>query len=146
MKKSQKGLAQFLIPRGNTSELFEVVEEPFDLLASLVEGFIIAERCYPIAPGRYDRHHIMRDEVRSNGIAIIALVHNRMRQRLRRRHLRKHGLKGWTFMALASREDEGDTGTFITTAGMNFGRQTAPRAAQSLCGLSAVFFNAPAAC
>ena len=33
MNKSQKGLAQFLIPRGNTSELFEVVEEPFDLLA-----------------------------------------------------------------------------------------------------------------
>ena len=33
MNQSQKGLAQFLIPRGNTSELFEVVEEPFDLLA-----------------------------------------------------------------------------------------------------------------
>ena len=33
MNKRQKGLAQFLIPRGNTSELFEVVEEPFDLLA-----------------------------------------------------------------------------------------------------------------
>jgi len=88
----------------------------------------------------------MRDELRSNGIAVIALVHNRMRQRLRRRHLRQHGLKDWTFMALAGREDEGDTGAFIKTAGMDFGRQATPRAAQSLCGLSAVFFNAPAAC
>jgi hypothetical protein len=29
---------------------------------------------------------------------------------------------------------------------MDFGRQAAPRAAQSLCGLATVFFNAPAAC
>ena len=88
----------------------------------------------------------MRDELRSNGIAVIALVHNRMRQRLRRRHLRQHGLTDWTFMALAGREDAGDTGAFIKTAGRDFGRQATPRAAQSLCGLSAVFFHAPAAC
>ena len=33
MNEGQKGLAQFLIPCGNASKLFEVVEEPFDLLA-----------------------------------------------------------------------------------------------------------------
>ena len=33
MNKRQKGLAQFLIPRGNASKLFEVIKEPFDLLA-----------------------------------------------------------------------------------------------------------------
>ena len=32
LNQSQKGLAQFLIPRGNASKLLEVVEEPFNLL------------------------------------------------------------------------------------------------------------------
>ena len=41
MDQSQKGLAQFLIPRGNASKLLEIVEEPFDLLTEFVEGFII---------------------------------------------------------------------------------------------------------
>ena len=40
MYQSQKGLAQFLIPRGDTSKLFEIVEEPFYLLTELVEVFI----------------------------------------------------------------------------------------------------------
>jgi len=33
MNQRQKGLAQFLIPRGNAPKLFEVIKEPFDLLA-----------------------------------------------------------------------------------------------------------------
>lgn len=33
MNQSQKSLAQFLIPRRNTAKLFEVIEEPFHLLA-----------------------------------------------------------------------------------------------------------------
>ena len=33
MNKSQIGLAEFLIPRGNAAKLFEAVEEPFHLLA-----------------------------------------------------------------------------------------------------------------
>jgi len=41
MDQSQKGLAQFLIPRGNASKLLEIVEEPFYLLTEFVEVFII---------------------------------------------------------------------------------------------------------
>ena len=41
MDQSQKGLAQFLIPCGNTSKLLEIVEEPFYFLTELVEVFII---------------------------------------------------------------------------------------------------------
>ena len=33
MNQSQKGLAQFLISGRNTAKLFEVIEEPFHLLA-----------------------------------------------------------------------------------------------------------------
>ena len=88
----------------------------------------------------------MRDEVLSDAITVIALVHNRMGQRWLGRHLRQHGLKDGTFMTVPCRQDNCNTGAFIATAGMDFGRQAAPRAAQSLCGLAAVFFNAPAAC
>jgi len=49
-------------------------------------------------------------------------------------------------MTVPRREDEGDARAFIATAGMDFGGPAAPRAAQSLCSLAAVFFNAPAAC
>jgi len=88
----------------------------------------------------------MRDEVLSDVITVIPLVHNGMGQRRPRRHLGKHGLKDGTFMTVPCRQDDRNTGAFIATAGMDFRRQAAPRAAQSLCGLPTVFFNAPAAC
>ena len=88
----------------------------------------------------------MRDEVLSNAITVIPLVHNGMGQRWLCRHLRKHGLKDGTFLTLPGRQDDRNAGAFIATAGMDFGRQAAPRAAQSLGGVPAVFFNAPAAC
>jgi hypothetical protein len=146
MNQSQKGLAQFLIPRRNTAKLFEVIEEPFHLLAELVEGFIIVARGSTIALGRYHRHDGMGDELLSDAIAVIPLVHDRMGQRMLRGHLREHGLKDRTLMTGPRREDEGDARAFIAPAGMDFGRQAAPRAPQSLCGLATVFFNAPAAC
>jgi hypothetical protein len=146
MNKCQKGLTQFLIPRGNAPKLFQVIEEPFYLLAELVELLIVVARFCPIALGWYHRHNVLRDEVRSDAIAVIAFVHNGMRQRRLGRHLRQHGLKGGTLMTVPGREDYRDAGAFIATAGVDFGRPAAPRAAQSLGGVSTVFFNAPAAC
>ncbi len=89
---------------------------------------------------RDHRHDVLRDELLSDAIAVIPLVHDRMSQRLLRRHLREHGLKDRTRMTVPRREDEGDASAFIATAGMDFGRQAAPRAAQSLGGLATVFF------
>ncbi len=88
----------------------------------------------------------MSDEGLSDAIAVISLIHNRMRQRLLWRHLGKHGLKGGTLMALPGCEAYRDPGAFIATARMDFGGPATPRAAESLCGVPAVFFNAPAAC
>src|SRR5215475_15012482 len=143
MNQSQKGLAQFLISCRNTAKLFEVIEKPFHLLASLVEGFIIVERDSTIALGRYHRHDVMRHELRSDAIAVISLVHNRMGQRWLWRHLGEHRLKDGTLMTLACREHYGDARAFIVTAGMDFGGPAAPRAAQSLCGVAAVFLTRP---
>jgi hypothetical protein len=44
-------------------------------------------------------------------------------------------------MTLACREHYGDAGAFIATARLDFGGQTAPRAAQSLCGGATVFLT-----
>ena len=82
----------------------------------------------------------MRDEGLSEVITVIPLVHNGMGQRRPRRHLGKHGLKDGTFMTVPCCQDERNAGAFIATAGMDFGRQAAPRAAQSLCGVPTVFF------
>jgi hypothetical protein len=38
------------------------------------------------------------------------------------------------------RQDDRNAGACIAIAGMDGGRQAAPRAAQSLCGLASVFF------
>ena len=79
-------------------------------------------------------------------ITIVGLVHNRMGQPVRVGQLGQHGVKYRTLMPLPFGKHERYTDLCIDTAGMDFGGQTAPRAAQSLCGLPAVFFNAPAAC
>src|SRR5215831_1677369 len=140
MNQSQKGLAQFLISCRNTAKLFEVIEKPFHLLASLVEGFIIVERDSTIALGRYHRHDVMRHELLSDAIAVLPLVHHGMGQRWLWRHLGEHRLKDGTLMTVACREDSSDTRTFIATAGMDFGGPAAPRAAQNLGGVPAVVF------
>jgi len=82
----------------------------------------------------------MHEEVFSDAMAVIPLIHNGMGHRRRVRHLRKHGLKGRALMALPCRQHYRDAGAFIVTAGMDFGGQAAARAAQSLCGVAAVFF------
>ena len=88
----------------------------------------------------------MHDELFANALAVVPFIHNGMGQRRHGRHLRQHRLKDGTLMTMACRQDERDAGAFIATARMDFGRPAAPRAAQSLCGVPAVFFNAPAAC
>ena len=63
----------------------------------------------------------MHDELFSDTVAVIPLIHNGMGQQLRGRHLRKHGLKGRALMTLPCRQHDRDAGAFIATAGMDFG-------------------------
>jgi hypothetical protein len=146
MNQSQKGLAQLLISRRHTAKWFEVIEEPCHLLAERVEGFLSGERGSPIALGRSHRHEVMRDELRSDALAVLPLVPHRLGQRMLRRHLRAHGLQDRTLRTVPRRADEGDARACIAPAGRDGGGPAAPRAAQSLCGWAAVFLNAPAAC
>src|SRR5262249_20564862 len=121
MNKRQKGLAQFLIPRGNTPKLLKVMEESFHLLASLVEFCIIIERFCPIALGGDDRHNILREELGADAMAVIALVHHRMGQRRCWRELGKHRLKGGALMTVAGPGESGKPRAFVATARLEFG-------------------------
>jgi hypothetical protein len=121
MNECEKGLAQFLIPRGNASKLFEFVKEPFHLFPQLIEFFIIVYGLSPIALGRYHGHHVLCEELLANAITIIPLVHNRMCQRRLGRHLRQHRVKDRTLMTVPCGQDDRDAGPFIATAGMNLG-------------------------
>ena len=140
MNEGEKGLAQFLIPCRNTAKLFELIEEPFHLLASLVEVVIIIDSGCPIALGRYHRHNVLCQELLTDVIAVIALVHNRMGQRGLGRHLGEPRLKDGALMTVPCGQDDCHAGAFIATARMDCGGPAAPRAAQSLGGLPAVFF------
>jgi hypothetical protein len=146
MQKRQKGLAQLLRPCGHAATWFQGIAAPFPLLASLVEGCIIVERRGPIALGRYHRPNVLREEGLAEAMAVIPCIPNRMGQRGRGRPLRHHRLKDGGLMPVPCREDYRAPGAFIATAGMDVGGEASPRTAQSLCGVSPVFFNAPAAC
>ena len=63
----------------------------------------------------------MLDEVLSDGMTVIGLVHNRMGQRWFWRHLGKHRLKSRALMTLPGGEDYGNAGAFVATARMDFG-------------------------
>jgi hypothetical protein len=141
MNQSQKGLAQWLIPRGNAAKLLEVVAEPCHLLTSLVEGCIIVQRYYAIALWWSHRHHVMPDEGLTDGMTVIGLVHHGMGQRWLWRHLRAHGLTHGTLMTVPCGPDDGDAGACIATARRDVGGQAAPSAAQSLCRLPPVVFS-----
>jgi hypothetical protein len=106
---------------------------------------ILVSRGRTVALRRYHRHQALRCEVRSDLITVIRFVHDGMRQLRCLRHLGQYGLQDGALMPLPLGEHQSDTGVFAYTASMDFGGQAASRAAQSLCGLPAVFCNAPAA-
>ena len=146
MSKCQKSLAQFLIARGNAAQLFQVVKESFDCFSHLVQIAIVVDHRRPVTLGRDDRDHGLPGQCGANVIAIIGLVHDGMGERMCGRPLNPHRVEDGTPMALALRQHQRDPVPFIDTAGMDCGGQAPATAAQSLCGLPAVFFNAPAAC
>jgi hypothetical protein len=141
MHQRQKGLAQLLVPCRNAATLFELVEEPFHLLASRVQVVIIIYRGRPIALARDPWHDVLCQEVLADVMAVRGLVHHRMGQRWLWRPLGEPRLKDGTLMRVACREDYRNAGAFIAAAGMDFGGPAAPRAAQSLCDVATVFFE-----
>jgi hypothetical protein len=63
-----------------------------------------------------------------------------------RRQLIKYLVKPWHITSFASSDHESHPRRLVYTSRVDFGGKASPRAAQSLCGLTTIFFNAPAAC
>ena len=141
MHACQAGLAQLRIPRGHAATWFEVMKEPCDLLPSLRERFILVSRGSAMALWRYDRAQGMHDAVCSQARAVVPLLPHGMGHRRHGRPRRQHRRNDGTLRTMAGRQDERDTGACIATARRDCGRPAAPRAAQSLGGVAAVFFS-----
>ena len=79
-------------------------------------------------------------------LAVLALVHHRLGQRWLWGHLCEHCLQDGTLMPLSGRQHDGDAHACLAAAHLDWGGHAPPRAPQSLCVLSTVFFHAPVAC
>lgn len=104
---------------------------------------VIANGLLSIPLGRDDGRHLLRPEVLADLIAIIAPVHDHICQLGQCRALVQDGFKDRRIMAGAAGQFTCDTGLFVKTAGVKFGGEPTPRAAQSLCRLPTVFFGPP---
>jgi hypothetical protein len=146
MKKGEERLAQFLVAGRKPAELLHLIEEPLHFLTSLLWLSVIDNGLLTIPLGRDDGRHLLVLEALADRLAILALVHDHIRQRGQGRALLQDGLKDRRIMAGATGQFNGDTGLFVKTAGVPCGGEPTPRASQSLCRLPAGFFRAPAAC
>jgi hypothetical protein len=146
MNKGQERLAQFLIAGRNPTELFELIEEALHFLTSLLLLGIVADGRLAMPLRRHDRGQLSILELLAKMITVIPFIHHHILQLWHGRALVEDGIEDRRIMAGATGQPKRHTGLLIYTAGVEFGGKPTPRAAQSLCRLSAVFFRAPAAC
>ena len=54
MKRGQEVPRQLVIPRGDTTEMFEVTEEVFNEMTGFIQIPVIVSTCFTAGPGRDD--------------------------------------------------------------------------------------------
>ena len=128
------------------TELFELIEEALHFLTSLIRLGIVADGRLAIPLRRDDGCQLSILELLAKMITVIPLIHHHILQLGHGRALVEDGIEDRCIMAGAAGQLKRHTGLLVYTAGVEFGGKPTPRAAQSLCRLSAVFFRAPAAC
>jgi hypothetical protein len=82
----------------------------------------------------------------SDVITVIPFLPHGVFQSMVRRKLRQHCVKSRHLTLFSSGEHASAPARLMYTARVDFGGKAPPRTSQSLCGLPAVFFHAPAAC
>ena len=146
MNKRQERPVELVVSRGNATELFELVEQPLDLLSHFVLLGIVMNHLASIRSGRDNGLNPQRCQKSADGIAVVCLVHDHRHHSRQRRHPLPHRLEPRRIVTLSPTQLERYAGAFVDAGGVQLGGQSAPRATQSLGRLSAVFFKAPAAC
>ena len=139
MQEGIETIGEFVVSRGEAAELFEAIEKSLDEVARLVAMPVDFARRIPVATGWTNGLSANSLDGVNQCIAVIALVGD-------------HGF-GWNgfnqggalgdVSDLAGGQDQADGITQRIHAGMNFGGQSAPRAADFLL---TCFFWAPDEC
>lgn len=135
----EKISGEFVIARGDGTEVLELVEEAFDKVAFAVERKIALSRGFAIGLGRDDRSDSSLGEGIDERVGVVGLVADQC--------IWIGVVDQWLgtsqIMSLAWREHQRDGIAQGVHEGVNFGGQSAARSAD---GLRAVFFRAPALC
>jgi hypothetical protein len=139
MNERQEGLGEFVVARGDASELLDAAEEALDQIAVLVDMPIERTRVDSVGAWRDDRLAALRGNCRHEGIRIVALVgHDELGGLI----LNQRG--GLLDVGdLSCREDDAQWIAQGIHGDMQLGGQSAARAADFLLPR---FFWAPAEC
>ena len=139
MNERQEGFGEFVVARGDASELLDAAEETLDQVAALVEMPVERTWIEPIGTWRDNRLAVLRNDCCDEGIRIVALV--------------GHDEFGWLILDqrlglfdirnLPRRENDPQWIAQGIDRHMQLCRQSAARAADFL---EACFFWAPAEC
>jgi hypothetical protein len=137
---------QFLVAGRHPTELFSLLEEALHLLTELLRLGLVDEGRLAIPLRRHDGCQLSILEMLANMSTVLPLIHHPILQLWHCRALFEDGIEDRRIMAGAAGQLKRKAGLLVSTAGVDCGGTPTPRAAQSLCRLSAVFFRAPAAC
>ena len=139
-----KGLGEFVVAGGDTTEVFDFVKEPFDPIALPIEKDIMGDRTLAGAFGGDHRFGSILLDLSADGVAVVTLVEDcRLRTSYLEDFLVKR-IKGGVVTFLAWCEENAKDMALVQSCGVDLRGQTSPRAAKSL--IRAVFLGAPAAC
>jgi hypothetical protein len=134
---------EFLIARGDSAELLDFIEQPFDFVALLVAVLIIDDEIQAVRLGRDDRSDAFSVELGADGVTVIGLVHRRLLDAVVRIDGLDERFTDRRVPDLSSGDADSHRIGLGSAQGMDFRRQSAAGAAQ---GLLAFFWAAPAAC
>ena len=139
MNERQEGFGEFVVARGDASELLDTAEETLDQVAGLVDVPVERPRVETVGSWRDDRAAALRRDRFDEGIRIVALVgHNELGRLILDQCSRLfdvgHLTSGKNHPQRIAQGIHGD---------MQFGGQSAPRAADFLL---TCFFWAPDEC
>lgn len=131
---------EFVVTRGDSAEVFECVEEPFDEIAFAIEDEIALPLNEAVGLGRDDRFDASGLKGQNQSIRVISFVREkRLGSEVFDQRLRLTQIRG-----LPRGQREGDGVAQSIDESMNLGRQSASGPSDRL--VLAAFFLAPALC
>ena len=146
LNRGQERAGQFIVARGDGSELLELAHKPFHTVPASVEFFVVRNLLHAITPGWNHGLNLLFSQLVTDLVAVIGFIHDRRLNRATLRHNRENGVQDGSIVLLAGGQHEGKGSFFIRGRQVELGAETASAAAQALLGLPPFSFVAPAAC